>query len=296
MTNLKVIFQLFRPLQWTKNIFIFLPLFFDGQFGNVSMLLNCLVAFFVFSFAASSIYCFNDICDVSADRQHPEKQNRPIASGMISIPVAYSIMIICLILSVFIFLFSGIGSIYEIMGIITLYYILNIVYTLVLKQISIVDVMVIAIGFVLRVLVGAYAANIELSEWIVIMTFLLALFLAFAKRRDDVIIYQKTGVLPRKNTGSYNLDLMNQIMTVILTVTIVAYIMYTVSPNVVARFHCNYIYLTSFFVLAGMLRYMQITIVNLKSGDPTKVLMSDRFIQVCIACWVISFLIIIYLR
>jgi 4-hydroxybenzoate polyprenyltransferase len=260
------------------------------------MLLNCLVAFFVFSFAASSIYCFNDICDVSADRQHPEKQNRPIASGMISIPVAYSIMIICLILSVFIFLFSGIGSIYEIMGIITLYYILNIVYTLVLKQISIVDVMVIAIGFVLRVLVGAYAANIELSEWIVIMTFLLALFLAFAKRRDDVIIYQKTGVLPRKNTGSYNLDLMNQIMTVILTVTIVAYIMYTVSPNVVARFHCNYIYLTSFFVLAGMLRYMQITIVNLKSGDPTKVLMSDRFIQVCIACWVISFLIIIYLR
>jgi 4-hydroxybenzoate polyprenyltransferase len=296
MTNLKAIIRLLRPLQWAKNIFIFLPLFFNGQLGNVSMLLNCIVAFFVFSLAASSIYCFNDIRDINVDKQHPEKQNRPIASGIISIPVAYLIMIVCLILSAFIFLFSGIGSEYEIVGIIIVYYILNIIYTLVLKQFPIVDVMVIAVGFVLRVLVGAYATDIELSEWIIIMTFLLALFLAFAKRRDDVIIYQNTGVLPRKNTDSYNLDLMNQVMTVILTITIVAYVMYTISPDVIARFHCNYVYLTSVFVLAGMFRYMQITIVDLKSGDPTKVLMSDRFIQVCIACWLISFLIIIYLK
>jgi 4-hydroxybenzoate polyprenyltransferase len=171
---------------------------------------------------------------------------------------------------------------------------MNIAYTMILKSIPIIDVMIIAIGFVIRVIVGGVSTNIYLSEWIIIMTFLLALFLAIAKRRDDVIIYQNTGVIPRKNTNRYNLDFMNQVMSVISAVTIIAYIMYTLSPDVIERFGSRYIYLTSFFVLAGIIRYLQITIVDLKSGSPTKVLFRDRFIQFCILGWIIAFFVIIY--
>jgi len=121
------------------------------------------------------------------------------------------------------------------------------------------------------------------------------LFLAFAKRRDDVVLYQNTGVSPRKNTNRYNLDFMNQVMTVVSTVTIIAYIMYTLSPDVIERFHSRNIYITAIFVLAGIIRYLQITIVDLKSGNPTTILLKDRFIQLCIAGWIVSFLIIIYL-
>jgi len=163
-----------------------------------------------------------------------------------------------------------------------------------LKHYAIIDVVIIAIGFGLRVLVGGIATEILLSEWIVLMTFLLALFLAFAKRRDDVLLYQNTGVLPRKNTQHYNLEFMNQVITVISTITIVAYIMYSVSAEVKDRFHTQYIYLTSVFVLMGIIRYLQITIVDLKSGNPTTVLMRDKFVQCCIIGWGISFFIIIY--
>jgi 4-hydroxybenzoate polyprenyltransferase len=172
---------------------------------------------------------------------------------------------------------------------------MNIAYCVILKSYPIIDVVIISIGFVLRVLVGGFATGIELSEWIILMTFLLALFLAFAKRRDDVVLYQNTGVQQRKNTHRYNLDFINQVMTVISTITVMAYIMYTVSPEVTKRFNCKYVFLTSFFVLIGIIRYLQITIVDLKSGSPTQILMKDHFIQICIISWIISFLIIIYL-
>jgi 4-hydroxybenzoate polyprenyltransferase len=259
------------------------------------MLCNCLVSFFAFSFAASSIYCFNDIYDREADRLHPEKCKRPVASGAISKGMAYAVMIICLVISVLILFFAVETNKFIVTGIIALYYLLNIAYCTVLKRYPIVDVTVISVGFVLRVLVGGFATGVELSEWIILMTFLLALFLAFAKRRDDVLLYQSTGVQLRNNTQRYNLDFMNQVITVIATITIIAYIMYTVSPDVTLRFHCKYVYLTSFFVLIGIIRYLQITIVDLKSGNPTKILLKDRFIQVCIMGWIVSFLIIIYL-
>jgi 4-hydroxybenzoate polyprenyltransferase len=293
--KLKFFIQLLRPEQWVKNLFVFLPLFFDGKLLNVSLLLQCIVAFFAFSFAASSIYCFNDIYDVEADRQHPEKCKRPIASGKISITTAYAVMAVCLAMSfVTLFLFGGTER-FLLMGLIAVYYVMNIIYCIKLKHYAIVDVIVISIGFVLRILMGGTATGIWLSEWIVIMTFLLALFLAFAKRRDDVILYQNTGVSPRKNTNRYNLEFMNQVMTVVSTVTIIAYIMYTLSPGVMARFNCRHIYITAVFVLAGIIRYLQITIVDLNSGNPTIILMKDRFIQFCIAGWIVSFLIIIYL-
>lgn len=291
----KSLIQLLRPEQWAKNLFIFLPLFFSGQLLNVNLLLQCVVAFFAFSFMASSIYCFNDIYDVEADRLHPTKCKRPITSGKISVITAYAVMTACFALSLSVlFLFGGAEK-FSLMGLIVFYFVMNIAYCVKLKRYAIVDVIVISIGFVLRILVGGTATGIWLSEWIIIMTFLLALFLAFAKRRDDVVLYQNTGVSPRKNTNRYNLDFMNQVMTVVSTITVVAYIMYTLSPDVIERFHSRNIYITAVFVLMGIIRYLQITIVDLKSGSPTAILLKDRFIQFCIAGWIVLFLIIIYL-
>lgn len=289
------LFILLRPQQWLKNTFIFLPLFFHGDFTNVPMLVNAVIAFFCYSFAASSIYCFNDIYDVEADRKHPKKCKRPIASGAVSIPKAYGLMALMLVLSLNLAFWMLGDSAIKAMGLICFYYVMNLAYCMKLKQIALVDVFIIAVGFVLRVILGGVVNGIVLSHWIVLMTFLLALFLAFAKRRDDVVLYQETGVLPRKNINRYNLDFMNQALTILSAVTLVAYVMYTVSDEVMVRFGSRYIYLTTVFVLAGILRYLQITIVDVKSGSPTKVLMKDRFVQLCIAGWVLSFLVVIYL-
>ena len=287
--------KLLRPEQWVKNLFIFLPAFFNGQLLNISALLPCIIAFIAFSFAASSIYCFNDIYDSEADKLHPEKCKRPVASGTIPKKTAYAIMAVCFLFSMLtLFFFSG-DARNTLIALVAFYYAMNLAYTIKLKQYAIIDVVIISIGFVLRVWVGGVATGIWLSEWIIMMTFLLALFLAFAKRRDDVVLYQNTGVFSRKNTNRYNLEFMNQIITFIATITIVAYIMYTLSPDVAERFHTRYIYFTAVFVLMGIIRYLQLTIVYLKSGSPTKVLLGDRFTQCCIAGWVGLFLIIIYL-
>ena len=179
-------------------------------------------------------------------------------------------------------------------AIIAFYILLNIAYCIRLKHIAIVDVFIIAVGFVLRVLIGGLATSIALSQWIILMTFLLALFLALAKRRDDVVMYEDTGIMARRNVNRYSVQFMNQAISIIASITMVSYIMYTVSPEVVERFNTSYLYATSIFVLAGILRYLQITIVDVKSGSPTKVLIKDRFIHACIAGWLLAFLIIIY--
>ena len=288
------VIKLLRPAQWAKNGFAFLPLFFGGQLFNIPSIMACLVAFAAFSFAASSIYCFNDIWDVKADKLHPKKCKRPVAAGTVSIKAAYAVMAVCFILSMIIlFLFGGVAK-YWLILLISGYWLMNIAYCIRLKQFVIIDVIIISAGFVIRLFVGGIASDIPLSEWIVIMTFLLALFLAFAKRRDDVVLFQNTGISPRKNTNRYNLEFMNQVITIIATVTIVAYIMYTLSPEVIARFNSKHIYLTALFVLMGIIRYLQLTIVDLNSGSPTKILLKDLFVQCCIIGWIIAFLFIIY--
>jgi 4-hydroxybenzoate polyprenyltransferase len=171
---------------------------------------------------------------------------------------------------------------------------MNIAYCVKLKQKAIVDVFIIAIGFVLRILMGGFATGIYISHWIILMTFLLALFLAFAKRRDDVVMYENTGVKARRNVDRYNLEFMNQTIGIVASVTMVCYIMYTVSEDVIRRLDSQYVYVTSIFVLAGIIRYLQVTIVDVKSGSPTKVLMKDRFIQACVTGWMITFALILY--
>ena len=183
---------------------------------------------------------------------------------------------------------------WEVGTVIVFYFALNVAYCLRLKEYAIVDVCIVAFGCVLRILAGGIAAEVVLSKWIILMTFLLTLFLSFAKRRDDVLKMDETGIAPRKNTIRYNLTFINQAITITASVTLVCYIMYTVSPEVVGRFRTHHLYLTSVFVLVGLLRYIQIAVVDKRSGDPTKVILKDRFTQLVVLGWLVSFLFIIY--
>ena len=287
------VIRIVRPRQWVKNFFVFIPLFFGGQMSNTALLLDALTTFIAFSLAASSIYCLNDIVDVEADRQHPVKCHRPIASGQVSVSAAYALMAIMLILSMTVCPMLK-GRSMAVGAVVLGYWIMNIAYCVWLKNFAIIDVCLIAFGFVLRILAGGLATGIEPSNWLVLMTFLLTLFLSFAKRRDDVLRMEATGKPPRKNTIRYNLTFINQAITISASITLVCYIMYTVSPEVTARFNSHYIYLTTIFVLVGLLRYIQIAVVDKQSGDPTKVILRERFTQLVVLAWMVSFLFIIY--
>jgi 4-hydroxybenzoate polyprenyltransferase len=288
------IIQLLRPQQWCKNLFVFLPLFFSGKALSWPLEMQCIIAFAAFCFVSSSIYCFNDIHDVNADRSHPEKHKRPIASGAISISTGYIIMAVSFLLGIAIVFFMRHTTRNKVFIVLATYYLMNLAYTIKIKQWPIIDVVVIACGFLLRIIAGGFATGVTLSQWIVIMTFLLALFLGLAKRRDEVIVYENSGVKPRSNIGRYSKEFLNQALTIITSVTLVAYILYTLSDEVMARVHSPYLYGTAIFVLMGLLRYLQLTIVDERSGSPTNILLHDRFIQICVLCWLTMYFIILY--
>ena len=290
---MKNLIRLIRPHQWVKNLVVLLPVFFGGALLHIESVYAGLVTALCFSFAASSIYCLNDIVDVDDDRRHPVKCHRPMASGAISIAQGYILMFLMFILSMLSTFLLRQNQL-ETASVILFYWILNIAYCLKLKQYAIIDVCVVSFGFVLRILAGGYATSIHLSKWIVLMTFLLMLFLSFAKRRDDVVRMNETGHAPRQNTIRYNLTFINQAITITASVTLVCYIMYTVSPETIQNFHTDYLYLTSVFVLVGLLRYIQIAVVDKRSGDPTKVMLHDRFMQFVVLAFGLAFLFIIY--
>ena len=289
---MKNLIRLIRPHQWVKNLVVLLPVFF-GALLHIESVYAGLITALCFSFAASSIYCLNDIVDVDDDRRHPVKCHRPMASGAISIAQGYILMFSMFVLSM-LSTFLLYQSQLETASVILFYWLLNIAYCLKLKQYAIIDVCVVSFGFVLRILAGGYATSIHLSKWIVLMTFLLMLFLSFAKRRDDVVRMNETGHAPRQNTIRYNLTFINQAITITSSVTLVCYIMYTVSPETIQNFHTDYLYLTSVFVLVGLLRYIQIAVVDKRSGDPTKVMLHDRFMQFVVLAFGLAFLFIIY--
>lgn len=291
---IKDFIKIIRPKQWLKNVFVLIPVFFGGALLDVTEVFAAMVTFAAFCFMASSVYCFNDIIDVEADRRHAVKCTRPVASGAVSVPQAYGLMALMFFLSLAVLTLLG-SKMIVVGGILLFYYVMNLLYCAKIKQYAIVDVCVIAFGFVLRLLAGGEATDILLSRWIVLMTFLLTLFLSFAKRRDDVIRMNETGEPPRKNTIMYNLTFINQAITITASVTLVCYIMYTVSPEVIQRTRSEHLYLTSIFVLLGLLRYIQITVVDKASGDPTKMMLRDRFMQTVVLMWALTFLVIIYI-
>jgi 4-hydroxybenzoate polyprenyltransferase len=288
--------KLIRPKQWVKNVFVLIPLFFGGELLNPHAVTTALLTFVSFCFAASSIYCLNDIVDVEADRRHPVKCKRPVAAGIVTVTQAWLLMVGFIVAAVAISLFAitTLGVDWKTLAVVIFYWLLNIAYCTRLKQYAIIDVCVVASGFVLRILAGGQATDVVLSKWLVLMTFLLTLFLSFAKRRDDVLRMEETGEAPRRNTIRYNMTFINQAITITAAVTLVCYIMYTVSPEVIARVHTEYVYLTTVFVLLGLLRYIQLAVVDKRSGDPTKVILRDRFTQLIVLAWGLSFLIIIY--
>ena len=289
----KAYLNLIRPKQWIKNLFVMVPLFFGGALFDFKSLIAGAITFIAYSFAASSIYCFNDIHDVDDDRRHPAKCHRPVASGAVSIFQAYVLMALMILLSMICIIFLPENK-FETGGVILFYWVLNIAYCAKLKRYAIVDVCIVAFGFVLRLFAGGFASDILLSKWIVLMTFLITLFMSFAKRRDDVLRMEETGEAPRRNTIRYNLTFINQAITITASVTLVCYIMYTVSPEVIENFHTDYLYLTSVFVLLGLLRYIQLAVVDKESRDPTKIILKDHFTQLIVFAWLVSFIIIIY--
>lgn len=292
MEKIKSVVSLMRIHQWSKNLFIFLPAFFGLKLMEMLVIQNLLITFFAFSFLASAVYVFNDMLDIESDKVHPTKRKRPLASGAITIGEGRLLIIILLCISSALFIVLNNFIVFVIA---LVYLVQNILYTVKLKNIAILDVMLIAVGFVLRILIGGAATDTQLSHWIILMTLVLALFLALAKRRDDVFNFQNTGQKARKNIQGYNMEFLNVSITIMATIVIVCYIMYTVSPEITQRFGES-TYLTSFFVILGVLRYLQLTFVWLISGSPTAILLKNFFLQLIIIGWIVSFFLIIYLE
>lgn len=283
--------KLIRVHHWVKNGFLFIPVFFAGELFDLHNIILLLGGFLSFSLTASAIYILNDYRDIESDKQHPTKSKRPLASGAISPKIALTMMVI--------FFLIGLGLAYYInttfFFLVLIYFLLNLGYSMGLKNISIIDILILSSGFLLRTVAGGFIVVVPISQWLIIMIFLLALFMAFAKRRDDILIYMDSGKLMRKSIQEYNLDFVNSCITMISGVIIVAYLMYTISADVAERFKNDHIYFTAVFVVAGIMRYMQITFVKKESGSPTKILYRDRFIQLTLLGWILSFFAIIYL-
>jgi 4-hydroxybenzoate polyprenyltransferase len=289
---MKSYLKLLRISHWSKNLFLFLPLFFSGQFIEHSdSILSLLIGFLFFSLTASVVYIINDLKDVEEDRLHPEKKHRPFAAGTVKTSTGFVLAVLILTTS----LTTAYLLKPEFLVVVSIYFILNLAYSLKLKHVPLLDISIIAVGFVLRVVAGGVIPDIFVSHWILMMTFLLALFLGLAKRRDDVKIFMESGKKMRKSIDGYNLEFINTGMVLMGGVTIVCYIMYTLSDEVVLRLG-NYLYLTSLFVILGVLRYLQITFVKENSGNPTKILLKDIFIQMVLVGFIISFVVLLYLN
>lgn len=282
--------RLIRIDQWIKNSFIVLPLFFAGRLFEHDTYVPLAIGFFCFSLTASAVYVFNDWLDLEEDRLHPEKSKRPLASGSVKKSSALIVLFSLLIAALPLAFFNHLTFFYLLL----VYLVINLFYTIKLKQIPVLDLSIIALGFILRVLAGGLITDIILSKWLLIITFLLAFFLGLAKRRDDVLIFNRQGSRPRKSTQGYNLEFINASMIIMAGVIIVAYIMYTTSPEIETRLGSTHVYLTTFFVLMGLLRYLQISFVEQNSGSPTAILLKDRFIQLTILGWITSFYFILY--
>jgi len=273
-------------------MFLFLPLFFAGEFNNVHELVEILKGFIAFCFIASSIYIINDYRDREDDRKHPVKCKRPLASGAVAPATALIISGILIL--------AGFGLAWYIRDkfafVLGIYFLINLSYSLGLKSIAILDLILLAAGFVLRIKAGSVIARIPLSEWIVIMVFLLAIFMAIGKRRDDVLLKLSTGTDMRKSIKGYNLEFLNTLLALVSAIIIVAYLMYCMDPATVAKMRTYRLYYTAVFVMAGIMRYLQLIYVATDSGSPTKILYKDRFIQLTLLLWFASFFIILYLR
>jgi decaprenyl-phosphate phosphoribosyltransferase len=290
ISYIRSVIQLIRVRHWVKNLFLFIPSFFAGHLFKTEELLMVAIGALAFSLVASGVYVINDYRDRFVDRLHPTKKLRPIASGEIGTASAWMLIVLLVTTGLFIAASLEMAFFYILLS----YFVMNLGYSFGLKNIPIVDLFIVSLGFLLRIYSGGVIADLPISHWLSIMILLLALFLIIAKRRDDILINAKNGCVIRKSTQTYNLDFINSCITLLSAVVIVAYIMYTVSPEVTERFSSDYLFITTVFVIAGIMRYLQIIFVENKSGSPTRIFVKDKFILITIAGWILSFYLIIY--
>ncbi len=294
---MKAYFKLLRVEQWVKNLFVFIPLFFSGKIFETTQLFETIFSFIIFSFTASSIYIINDYSDIESDRAHPEKCRRPLASGEISVGRAKFVLVGLVIstIGLIISLSDVFGyNVLKFGAVISSYFVMNLAYTFRLKHIAIVDISIIAVGFVLRVLAGGYATGIVVSQWAIILTFVLALVLAVGKRRGELVNTQLSGNT-RKALDGYNIQFADIVLSISVTLAIVSYIMFVISPETQKEF-TNKVFYTFIFVIFAFLRYLQQTLVYNRTESPTKMIYKDRYIQVVLALWGFAFLILIYFK
>jgi decaprenyl-phosphate phosphoribosyltransferase len=282
--------KLIRLNNWVKNLFILTPLFFSGELFNTVKFINTLYVIIGFSLVTGFVYIVNDIFDLEFDRNHPEKKFRPLASGKVSIRQAIIISLTLLSIGLSILWFFS-----KTCFLLTVFYtVLNFFYSLKLKQIPIIDFIIVSLGFVIRILIGGSIGNLELTQWMIVMVFLLSLFIAVTKRRDDVFQYESENKINRKVVIQYTVEYMDKLITITSSTLLVAYLLFVTSESVASRYPSKYLFISFLFVLIGVFRYNQITYVKNKSGSPIKILFKDLFLQITLLLWGITFFIIIY--
>lgn len=281
-----------RPKQWTKNILIFGGIVFDGQLFDRDALIRVIISYILFCLAASTVYIINDLLDIERDRQHPKKKYRPLPSGQLSTPVAIVAAIVIPVSSIFVAVsYSHVFAV-----ILIIYIVLNLLYSYSLKHIVLIDVLTITASYVLRVAAGVFVIQVDrFSPWLYAITALGALFLATSKRRQELVTLGTDAAKVRPIFKHYNLPLLDEMLRIVTTATLIAYILYTIeAPSVLLR-GSNLALATVPFVLYGLLRYLYLIYVKGEGSAPDEVVLQDRPLQAAILLWVIAFVIILYI-
>lgn len=286
------IIKTLRPKQWIKNLFIFAPLIFSKKLLLPTALTTSARAFLSFCLISGALYTLNDIVDIAEDQAHPTKRNRPLASGRLKKPAALATMIVSAAAGLALALSLNRTFIFIIFA----YLILQIFYSFWLKHVVILDIFVIATGFLLRVVAGAAVIQVEISSWILICTILLALFLSMTKRRHEYFLLAGNASAHRPILKEYNPYLLDQMISVVTASTLIAYCLYTISEETVTKFNTRYLVLTTPFVLYGIFRYLYLVHQKNQGGTPEEMVLKDKPLLIDIILWVISVGLILYFR
>ena len=290
MKTISAFIKSLRLRQWTKNLIIFAGILFSQNIFNGAMLAVVTIAFVIFCIVSGSVYVINDICDAGKDRRHPEKSKRPIASGLLDTGLAGIAATVLLVLSLVVAMTHGTSFYLIVLG----YILLQAAYSLILKNVVIIDVFALALGYVLRVVAGALVIQVEMSSWLIVCTILLSLFLGLSKRRYELTILDKAAENHRDVLGHYSAYLLDQMISVITASTLVSYALYTVSRETVDKFGTRNLIYTVPFVLYGIFRYLYLIHKKGEGGSPENILVSDIPLLTDIVVWVISVGIILY--
>jgi len=279
-----------RPHQWVKNLFVLAPLLFGRRIHDPGAVVLALIAFTGFCLLSSSLYLVNDVIDAKADRAHHKKRHRPVASGALPKTLALYCSGVLFLAAVVATMTLGVHFLLLAGG----YFFLMVGYCLALKRFLVVDCMVIASGFVMRVVSGAVAIRVEASHWLIVCAFLLALVLGFAKRRQELLTLAISATEHRPVLGQYTLSYLDQVNNILLGATMVSYMLYTVAPETIAKFGTDRLIYGAVFVVYGLLRYMALIQNPNLGGDPSKLLVRDRPLQAAILGWAVFNALVIY--